>query len=327
MNDMELKKGTRRSGMLQLFGILIIVNILIFDLWWIVSQNSRSGTAITFLTILTAFILLAGLVLIFNQRATELSFGKYGSLKVAADQVKADANEIAEIRKRAEAQSATIDLVAEQATKAKEASEQVALKNEKAEEKLAEINTALIKAKENLASLESYSNYYAIVLAAQGEDRMAYDQLGKWAAILSFPLRTQALHIYQKIMDDHSQGMFYSGFTVNWKEGVDPNELTFEELKQVFLSLNQDPYQRRALLEYIWKRNNIPKIDRLDFLVNVLRNEKHLMVCEYAGRYFTEGAELKIKPLALDHLINWWEENRGKFEGKPDPNAEHHQHN
>jgi hypothetical protein len=153
MNDMELKKGIRRSSMLQLFGILIIVNILIIDSWWLWNQKSWSSTAVMFLIFLTAFTFLAGLVLIFNQRAIELSYGKYGSLKVAAEQAEVDAKEIAEIRKRVETQSATVDLVAEQATQAKELSEEVARKNVKAEERLTEINNTLNEAKESLRSL------------------------------------------------------------------------------------------------------------------------------------------------------------------------------
>jgi hypothetical protein len=190
----------------------------------------------------------------------------------------------------------------------------------KAEEKLTEIDNTLSEAKEDLRSLDSYSKYYAVVIAAQGEDRIAYDELGKLAVDNSFPFRVNAQQIHQKIMDDHSQGMYHSHFTINWKEGVDPNKFTLEQLKQEFLSANQDPYRRRALLEYIWKRNDIPKILRLDFMVDVMKTDKHLMVCEYAGRYFTQGVELKIKPLALDYLIKWWVDNRSKFEEKPDPN-------
>jgi hypothetical protein len=161
-----------------------------------------------------------------------------------------------------------------------------------------------------------------LVIAAQGEDRTAYDELGKLATDNSSPFRVHAQQIYQKITEDHSSGMYESGFTIDWKEGVDPNKLTFEQFKLVFLSFNpsKDPYLRRALLEYIWQRNDIPKILRLDFMVDVMRTDKHLMVCEYAGRYFTQGTELKIKPLALDYLIQWWADNRSKFEEKPDPN-------
>jgi hypothetical protein len=320
MNNTEPKGFMRRNNILQLLGILIIASILIFDLWWLVIHESFSGTAFTFLLFLSAFALLTGMALIFNQRLTELGFGKYGSLKVAAEQALSDANEIAEVRKRVEAQSATIDLVAVQATKAKEISEEVAIKNIKAEEKLSEIDVALRKAKESIASLEFCSQYYVTVLAAQGESRPAYDQLGKWAKDGFFPFRLQAKQIYAKIMDDHSGGMFYSGFAVNWKDGVDPSKLTFDQLKQLFLQLNQDHYQRQALLEYIYKRGDTPKKSRLDFLVDVLRDDNHLMVCEYAGRYFTELTGLKIKPLALDYLIKWWADNKDNFEKGPDPN-------
>ena len=85
--------------------------------------------------------------------------------------------------------------------------------------------------------------------------------------------------------------------------------------------MNQDPYERRALLEYIYKRNDIPKKDRLDFFVDVMSSDNHLMVCEYAGRYFNGLTRLKIKPLASDYLIKWWADNKDKFEVGPDPNV------
>jgi hypothetical protein len=238
----------------------------------------------------------------------------------AVEQARADANEISGLKHRIEQQSATIDLVAGQAMKAKELSQEIADRNIKAEEKLTEIDSALNKAKESLANLESYSQYYAVVISAMGEDRTAYDQLGEWAADNSFPFREQAQQVRQKIMDDHSRSIPESGFTVNWNEGVDPNKLTLEQLKQDFFSPNHNPYTRRALLEYIWQRNDIPKILRLDFMVDVMKNDKHLMVCEYAGRYFTQGTELQKKSLAKEYLIKWWADNRSKFEEKPDPN-------
>jgi hypothetical protein len=216
--------------------------------------------------------------------------------------------------------SKALDIAKTAAKDANEARTQTVAYAAEVKQKLTETDSALRKAKENLSNLESYSQYYAVVIAAQGEDRIAYDQLGKLAADNSFPFRVHAYQTYQKIRDDHSQIIFDSKLPLIWKEGVDPNKLTFEQLKQQFSSANQDPYLRRAFLEYIWQRNDIPKILRLDFVVDVMRTDKHLMVCEYAGRYFTQGVELKIKPLALDYLIKWWADNRSKFEEKPDPN-------
>jgi hypothetical protein len=167
-----------------------------------------------------------------------------------------------------------------------------------------------------------------VVIAALGEHRIAYDQLGKWASDNSFPFGVLAQQIYQKIMDDHS-GPYQHSLPFHWKENIDPNKLTFEQLKQEFFSvnLNQNTYQRLALLEYIWQRNDIPKILRLDFMVDVMRTEKHLMVCEYAGHYFTQEVKLKMKPLGLDIIIKWWEDNRSKFKEKSDPKEQDHQNN
>jgi|GEM_PF-2490780 len=202
--------------------------------------------------------------------------------------------------------------------------EDMAQKIIKADVKSLEMDAQIRNANETIKNLDLYSQYYLIVLAAQGENRMAYDQLYKWSKDVNSPFRPMASNIYAKIMDDHSnfRSIFASGFEVHWKEGVDPSKLTLEQLKQYFSQLNQDPYERRALLEYIYNRSDIPKVDRLDFFIDVLRNDNHLMVCEYAGRYFNELAGLKIKPLAFDiYLFDWWKDNKAKFEVGPDPNS------
>jgi hypothetical protein len=179
-------------------------------------------------------------------------------------------------------------------------------------------NKALVQ----VISITAEANGLKTFMAAQAGDRTAYDQLGKWATDACYPFRAQSERAYFKIMDEHSQAIYERGFPINWKKGTDPNTLTFEQLKQNFWSadLNQDPYTRRTLLEYIWQRNDFDIILRLDFLIDVIKADKDLMVCEYAGRYFTQGTETNIKPLAFDRLIQWWADYRIKFEEKPDPN-------
>lgn len=44
--------------------------------------------------------------------------------------------------------------------------------------------------------------------------------------------------------------------------------------------------------------------------MDVMRNDSSLMAVEYAGRYFTSGADLKIKPAAVDYLYEWWQKNK-----------------
>jgi hypothetical protein len=75
-------------------------------------------------------------------------------------------------------------------------------------------------------------------------------------------------------------------------------------------------FQKPGLLEYIWGRKDIPEIDRLDFLMQVIKTDPSLTSVEYAGRSFTNGTKAKIKPVAVEALSQWWDEHRKEFVGK-----------
>jgi len=118
--------------MIQLTGILIVVNTVIVSAWWL-GQGKSWGLGFTTIAILAC---LSGLALVFNERAIELSFGQFGSIKTAAKQAETDAKEISEIRKRIEAQAATMDLVARESAEAKELLSNLTEQNKLAEEKI-----------------------------------------------------------------------------------------------------------------------------------------------------------------------------------------------
>ncbi len=121
--------------MIQLIGILIVVNTLIASAWWL-SQGKPWGLAFTSVAVLASLV---GLALVFNERAIELSFGKFGKIKAAAQQAETDAKEIADIRKRVEAQAATMDLVAKESAEAKKLLSDLTEQNKVAGEKLKEL--------------------------------------------------------------------------------------------------------------------------------------------------------------------------------------------
>ncbi len=110
-------------------------------------------------------------------------------------------------------------------------------------------------------------------------------------------------------MDQHDPAMVRAGFNVSWNEGVDPLKLSLAELGQAFRSA--PPHIRLGVLEFTWeKRTDISKIDRLQFLADILRSDESLQVVEYAGRYFAQGTGDKLKPIAIDAHLKWWEENK-----------------
>ncbi|MBI4793682.1 MAG: hypothetical protein HY789_13350, partial [Deltaproteobacteria bacterium] len=97
--------------MLQLLGIVLIVSSLVFAAYWIAKQKPAK-TAMLFLCAISVF---AGMFLTMNERATEITIEKVGTIKAAAHQATVDAKQIAEIKERILAQGATVDLVAKEA--------------------------------------------------------------------------------------------------------------------------------------------------------------------------------------------------------------------
>src|SRR5215204_6335323 len=116
------------------------------------------------------------------------------------------------------------------------------------------------------------------------------------------------------IYEAHSGQIFSTDMEVPWKEGVDPSKFSLERLTENYNSAA--PVLRPGLLEYIWKREDIPKVDRMDFMMRVLKNDSSLRAMEYAGRFFVQGAGINIKPMALEYLKDWWDKHRQEVVGK-----------
>ena len=117
---------------LQLVGVLIIVNALTCAGWFVANSKPLDGGGITLLGI----AMVAGLALTFHERAIEITFGKVATLKAAAQQATTDAKEITAIRQRVEAQAATLDLVAKESADAKRLLKDLREENIKADDKL-----------------------------------------------------------------------------------------------------------------------------------------------------------------------------------------------
>lgn len=161
---------------------------------------------------------------------------------------------------------------------------------------------------EALKELRETSKYMMTVTAAQNEDRRAFDQLQEWVKDQDSPFRVKAQQAWQKILDDHTSPFIMSGYTVPWKEDVDPSKFGINELRKSYESA--PAHVRLALVEYIWKRNDFPKKEKMQFIVEVLRKDANLKVVEHAARYFMEVSGQKIKPLAVNKFLDWWDENK-----------------
>ena len=294
---------------MKLISILLVLSSIAISYWWITAYGTHKGAMLT-LCFLAVF---AGLAILLSDRITELSMKGIGTIKAAAEQASADANVVSELKKRVEDQSATVDLIAKEAADAKQLVNALSEKNSKAEEKLSQLDKSINDGNLAVKELQLYTQFNGTVLAAQNDNRHAYDQLWAWGKDSSFPFQKASAQAAQTIMDQHNPAIIRGGFSVPWNDGINTQKLSLSELRQIFTSA--PPHIRLGVLEFVWtKRTDIPKPDRLQFLVDVLRRDESLLVIEYAGRYFEKETGNKLKPLAIKQHLEWWKENKDSIE-------------
>ena len=49
-------------------------------------------------------------------------------------------------------------------------------------------------------------------------------------------------------------------------------------------------------------------------MISVMKHDSSLTAVEYAGRHFTAGTEPKIKPMAVEYLVDWWAKHKQEFQ-------------
>jgi hypothetical protein len=295
--------------MFQSLGIALIVISLAGTAWWI-GKNKVSKAAMVFLCMIAVF---AGIFLIVSERATEVTVEKVGSIKAAVRQATDDAKQIAEIKERIIAQGATVDLVAKETADSKKLTDELARQNVLADQKLKQLDDAIKTSTEALSELQRYTQFNTAVLAAQTGSRMAFDQLRGWAEDKSFPLSVASAQAWGAVMDSHESPLMSTGFNVSWRDGFDPAKSSLDGLKQVFKS-SHPPQSRLGIMEYIWRRQDIPKKDRLSFLVEVMKTDPSLQVVEYAARYFKEESKDNFKNLYIEGHLKWWDEHKNEVQ-------------
>lgn len=295
---------------MKILGIVLILGSILFTTYRVICKNNNKYWLV-FIFLITVFI---GLVFIFDERITELTVKGVGTIKAAAIKAETDAEAISEIKESVENQRAIIELVAKEASEAKSISEEAASKNELAEEKLKIISNSIKEAKSTINELNLLSEYTMTVLKAQSDDRNAFDKLKEISQDANNPFSSNAEQAWIAILESHSKPFYVTNKKYPWNENFDPSELTLIELSQMY---NKTPnYLKTNLIEYIWKREDIPKVERLEFLIGVIKNDSSLTAVEYSGRYFQTLSGQKVKPLAVENFVNWWENNRDSFKEK-----------
>lgn len=290
----------------ELLGFLLIANAIAVAAWWLLANRPNVPYALA----LCSLVVFVGLALVFYERVSEITIARVGSIKTAAQQAVGDAEEIAALKKRIEGQAATVDLVARKATDAETLSKELSKKNELADKKLTEIESILKRAEKNLADLDALSLFTGTVIAAQNDDRRAFEQLEKWANDTTSPYSARAGQVYGMILDASAK-LIRTAYDMPKIEGVNFEKDSLDAMIDAFKRARWND-DKRATLQAIQRREDVPAKDKLTFYAKLLHEEPSLTVAEEAGVAFTGAVGLKIKPLALTFLNNWWEQHKDK---------------
>lgn len=267
---------------LFILGILIILGALIFSLYWAIGEHKNKALVIP----LCVLAMLVGISFTFHERAIEITFKGVGKIKAAAKQATMDAQAIAEIKERIEAQSATIDLVAKSAA----------------------------DAEEKIKELESITELSKVALEARSDNRHAFDKLVLWGENQKSAFWELAANTVIKIRAEFNGPIDPGNQKIKWPENINPLRLSIKQIRDEY---NKSlPLYHADFVKHINKNTVIPKKEKMQFYIDILKEDGSLTATYYAGKYFINEADddaLKWSPFWTTPLLDWWKQNKDKI--------------
>ncbi len=126
------ENSANKMPILQLMGILVVVNTLTCAAWFVLRGKNLSAGIVSLILISTG----AGLILAFRGRADEIASIASAKIQSAEQQAAADARQIAALRERIEAQSVVMDSATREAAEAQSLLDRLKQENQNADDKL-----------------------------------------------------------------------------------------------------------------------------------------------------------------------------------------------
>ena len=153
-------------------------------------------------------------------------------------------------------------------------------------------------------------DFASAVVAAQSNDRSAFEQLKTWSEDSSLPYRHKAHVALRKVMQSYNPAITGEPVDFPWKEGFDPSRLSIRDYTTLYDKVG---IYKASLMKCVWSIAYLPRKEKMQFLVNILKDEKDLGVLEYAGRLFKRESKQDVFNIAYWEHLTWWEEHIGSY--------------
>jgi len=179
-----------------------------------------------------------------------------------------------------------------------------------AKKRVDDIELLLNETKATINELKFLNEFTLILIKAQNDNRQAYDQLIAWGSDKSFRYHQLARSAEVSIRQSYYEKKWlpFAYLDVFWKEGKDSMVRSFDEIVSNY---NITPTSNHVgVVELIWKENDIPKKERIQFLVYVLQNDTSLRAVYLAGLKLSEETGILWDPFIIEPFLKWWEKNK-----------------
>ena len=156
-----------------------------------------------------------------------------------------------------------------------------------------ELQATIADAKELLAKLDEQSVFTLAVIAAQNDDRSAFEKLQAWASDPKNRMQGEAIKTVQAITTSYYDPNNTKSYQVlSWSESAKPETFSIEKIEQVWAS-EIPPSIARSFVDYVWGNTNITKTQRMSFLYSVVKKDsRNSLLAANRAAYLLAG-ELK----------------------------------
>lgn len=173
-----------------------------------------------------------------------------------------------------------------------------------------ELKNTLAEARELLTKLDEQASFIMTALAAQNDDRSAYEQLEQWSKDTKHKFHSEAAMVIKTIQLNYSERMLGKSYrSLSWKDEAKANAFDQDIILYNWSVLPRSDVAP-AYVEFVWAHTNMTKEQKLHFLHSVVKNSRNsLQAADRAAELLS--AELKAKynpPFDFSDINLKWEE-------------------
>jgi len=168
-----------------------------------------------------------------------------------------------------------------------------------------------VEYKAKIATLDNSSEFYQLSVALSSDSRSALDRV---MVIANDPSDSRQQMAYNLLADfpKEAEHMNLLVYPIDWKKaGLDPSKISLDDFRKSYSSTI--PIYQTTIMEAAWRSMQIPKRDRILFLLDIINSTSSIRCLRSACLLLNEEAKIDKNFLAWQLYGTWWSVNNNKY--------------